>query len=108
MKGPCRGLFVQGSPKTFFFLLPSQNEKKYSCGTKCWIKLKQGSKFEFVHGLNVYKKKRIINFDHQKTLIGPFCAAVPSKELRFYHPTKMKVFSLEKLCSSLYSLELGP
>merc|ERR1711954_502032 len=34
MKGTCWGLFVQGSPKTFFFLLPSQNEKNTSLAAK--------------------------------------------------------------------------
>ena len=48
MKGPCQALFVQGSPKTFLCLLPNQNEKNYSCGTKGRIELKQGSKFEFI------------------------------------------------------------
>ena len=57
MKGPCQALFVQESPKTFFFLSLNQNEKKYSCGTNGQIELKQGSKFKFVHGLNVYKKE---------------------------------------------------
>ena len=33
-------------------------KKKYSFGTEDWIELKPSSKFEFVHCLNVYIKKR--------------------------------------------------
>ena len=76
MKGPCQALFVQGSPKTFFCLLPNQNEKNYSCGTKGRIELKQGSKFELVHGLNVYKKKKY-QFGPSKDPDRPFLCNNP-------------------------------
>ena len=67
MKDPLRALVVQGYQKTVFFFSPNQNEKENSCGTKGWIELKQCSKFEFVHGLNVYKKWNI-NSNHQRIL----------------------------------------
>ena len=57
MKEPYQALFVQGSPKNFFFLSPNSNEKNYYFGTKGRKELKDGSKLEFVHGLKIYKNE---------------------------------------------------
>ena len=93
MKGPWRALLVQGSSQIFDFLQPDPNEKNYSSGTKDGIDPKPGPNFEFVHCLKVYKK--IINLDHQRTLAGPFCAMVPSKEPCFV-PNKNESVQLGK------------
>ena len=44
------------------------------------------------------------NWYHQSTLEGPICAKVPSNKASFY----CRMFSLEKICSSLQSFILSP
>ena len=56
-------------------MLPSFSNA-YTFGTKCWIDLKSGFKFELVRFLKVYGKK-LTNLDHLRTLAGPVLPRVP-------------------------------
>ena len=65
---------------------PNQNELEFFCGTKHQIELKQGSKFEFVHGLNVYKKN--YQFGPSKDPDIPFLCNGPLEGASFLSPNK--------------------
>ena len=58
MKEPCQAHFVQGSPKLSSFYRLTKKEKKIFSWSKGPIELKQGSRFEFVHCLDVYMKNK--------------------------------------------------
>ena len=79
LKGPCRALYVQGSPKIIFFLLSNQNKTYYSFGIKYWIDPQPGSKLEFVHCLNVYKRNNPSR---------PFFRNSPLERVTFLLPNK--------------------